>query len=1130
MSSPKKRAQARPQSKRGGQLAAQTIRNISTAHRERRIEKIGLKGGSLDYAPRDRNSVPHPRNLRVRLHAVKDLPEMATLGPTDARLDIHNAKTRETTMLYLKQKMGAEEDFFVITISDPANGDDIDVTLSIEEADRGSGNLPARTSFISTRLNPTIRSLDIQDQNNRNKKVATIEFSAHWEDDTAVIQRELGEMFYRTAHRLVDEIPLRLSRSPWLHGALAKEHHQIVYNEQIEINERVVSKIDGFTGMQFMSWLKISGDHDRMGRDGWIVERLPIEAIRFAGNKNGKQNRFFVRPYGEKDFENEPRELFTKDEQLGRYISNLYIQLAPFTSEQNPQELKEVDGLSSATLTWKVSLGQLQPVGESFFDASLRRGNEVFLPAGQEKGRNNREGKQNLSKIAQSVSLDKFPEGAVLVVLNAEIVSRRWTKEIAIRAIQAYWLSCMERKKTRAKFKAKQATRIVIFYKYWTRHALFKKRWEAGKFISRVMAGYNDRRRVKKFTRNVQIAQSVVRMHFHRKDFKTIKSATLKIQQNFRSHSIYSAVHKFFMGIKKFQATVRGVQWRYEHGFDKLGRGMFVWRKSITTFQAHVRGAQWRYPKGIRGQAIVFKAEKFSGGRGEFRTQKTCAIRIQTDIARPLLAKRGLYVKLQAQLQPRLTLLNQMQKQHKSKIAIWRRLAKKCTVHSADKMNRIVLIAGGANVKDGISKTIARSFITDDSDIWTRTIVILADANIREIRAVAKSLKVVGVGTVVFKPAERNPELVYELFKSKIQEAKAARTLARGSEQKEAISQLRYIGSTGSSMNGSSALEEKEEPKKKVSSRWNTVRSKMVTGLSVVRAFTESPMREEDITRILFEMQCTPSKESVAHLMRRFGKDGREPTLKDFRDWYRDILAPDEKPDGLHDEQSVKHLMDTIKHEYKKVDVLINNVSEVAAPEANPQAATSKPKKLLASSLMIGRSAKNGKTNGKMDSKTESSRAALAGNVQKPYACFQECIRLLTEAPSPVVVNVCPVEELSAALSPMHSKPGLLALTEFIAKSYANIRCNAVCPVLTPKENGGRKEISAEVASMTRFLVSEGAPFMTGQSFQVQGYKSEETMDAKNRLTRLQSHANGYMVDGMLTHSAISLMVDPTTL
>lgn len=75
--------------------------------------------------------------------------------------------------------------------SDPANGDDITIRLSIEDVERGAGNLPARLTYLSPRSSPELRVLPINDHTNRNKQVATIEFSAHWEDDTDVIQREV---------------------------------------------------------------------------------------------------------------------------------------------------------------------------------------------------------------------------------------------------------------------------------------------------------------------------------------------------------------------------------------------------------------------------------------------------------------------------------------------------------------------------------------------------------------------------------------------------------------------------------------------------------------------------------------------------------------------------------------------------------------------------------------------------------------------------------------------------------------------------------------------------------------------------------------------------------------------------
>merc|ERR1712196_10635 len=102
-----------------------------------------------------------------------------------------------------------------------------------------------------------------------------------------------------------------------------------------------------------------------------------------------------------------------------------------------------------------------------------------------------------------------------------------------------------------------------------------------------------------------------------------------------------------------------------------------------------------------------------------------------------------------------------------------------------------------------------------------------------------------------------------------------------------------------------------------------------------------------------------------------------------------------------------------------------------------------------------------------------------------PYACFKACMPYLRSSKYGIVVNICPTETMAEAASPLHSKSGLLALTELISKSFPDIKCNAINPTVVGYSKQ-KKELSSEVASMVSFLTSEASPFMTGQSFTVQ--------------------------------------------
>ena len=79
-----------------------------------------------------------------------------------------------------------------------------------------------------------------------------------------------------------------------------------------------------------------------------------------------------------------------------------------------------------------------------------------------------------------------------------------------------------------------------------------------------------------------------------------------------------------------------------------------------------------------------------------------------------------------------------------------------------------------------------------------------------------------------------------------------------------------------------------------------------------------------------------------------------------------------------------------------------------------------------------------------------------------PYACFKACMPYLRSSKFGIVVNICPVETMAEAASPLHSKSGLLALTELIARSFPDIKCNAINPT-TVGYTKQKKELTSEV-------------------------------------------------------------------
>ena len=123
---------------------------------------------------------------------------------------------------------------------------------------------------------------------------------------------------------------------------------------------------------------------------------------------------------------------------------------------------------------------------------------------------------------------------------------------------------------------------------------------------------------------------------------------------------------------------------------------------------------------------------------------------IQAKLIRPIIARKVCYDFLQTQIQPRVIMLNQMQRENKMKIGLWRRLAKRCCPAALDYHDRVILIAGG--MQGGIAPKVARDFVEDETVVWTRTVVVLADSDLRSNRQIIKGLRLSGVGTAMFKP------------------------------------------------------------------------------------------------------------------------------------------------------------------------------------------------------------------------------------------------------------------------------------------------------------------------------------------------------------------------------------------
>ena len=136
----------------------------------------------------------------------------------------------------------------------------------------------------------------------------------------------------------------------------------------------------------------------------------------------------------------------------------------------------------------------------------------------------------------------------------------------------------------------------------------------------------------------------------------------------------------------------------------------------------------------------------------------------------------------------------------------------------------------------------------------------------------------------------------------------------------------------------------------------------------------------------------------------------------------------------------------------------------------------------------------------------------IAINLKGTFLCSKAVLPVMREQGSGSVVNMASVagKEGNAQMAPYSaSKGAIIALTKTMAREMAphNVRVNCVSPALietemarrmTPEQRAlltskiplGRLGKPEEVAEVVRFLVSEGASFVTGQCYDISGGRS----------------------------------------
>jgi NAD(P)-dependent dehydrogenase (short-subunit alcohol dehydrogenase family) len=195
-------------------------------------------------------------------------------------------------------------------------------------------------------------------------------------------------------------------------------------------------------------------------------------------------------------------------------------------------------------------------------------------------------------------------------------------------------------------------------------------------------------------------------------------------------------------------------------------------------------------------------------------------------------------------------------------------------------------------------------------------------------------------------------------------------------------------------------------------------------------------------------------------------------------------LSVEFMPCDVSKEQQVQQLMNKVRQQHGRLDVLINNAG-IASPARKPLAQVT----------------------------VEEFDQVLAVNLRGPFLCAKYALPLLEKGTNPTILNITSTRAFMSepdTFGYTASKGGLESLTHSLAISLApqRIRVNAISPGWIEtgpwqKENqktepqhspqdkeqhpGGRVGTPEDIAEAALFLCSDKAGFITGQSLTIDG-------------------------------------------